>query len=110
MAVLLNKGRYDRGYNDDNECDGATFMLIMKPGDALSQWLEGSFTKVCVSVSSEQELLDIVAAAKAAGVLNALITDSGLTEFHGVPTNTCAAIGPDFPERIDPLTGHLSLL
>ncbi len=110
MAVLLNRGHYDTGYGDDNECLGATFFLTMKPNDVLSEWLEGSFTKVCVGVDSEQELLDIVAKAEEAGVLNALITDSGLTEFNGVPTNTCAAIGPDYPEKLAPITGHLKLL
>lgn len=78
--------------------------------DALTEWIEGAFTKVCVSVSSEQELLDVVQKAKEAGLLAALITDSGLTEFNGVPTNTCAAIGPDYPDKLDPITGHLSLL
>lgn len=78
--------------------------------DALTEWIEGAFTKVCVSVDSEQELLDIVAAAKKAGVLNALITDSGLTEFGGVPTHTCCAVGPAHPSELDPITGHLRLL
>jgi peptidyl-tRNA hydrolase, PTH2 family len=78
--------------------------------DALSEWIEGAFTKVCVSVDSEQELLDIVAKAQQAGVLCALIKDSGLTEFNGIPTNTCAAIGPDYPDKLDPITGHLKLL
>ena len=39
-----------------------------------------------------------------------LITDSGKTEFHGQPTRTCLAIGPDETEKIDPVTGHLELL
>jgi len=32
------------------------------------------------------------------------------TEFHGVPTNTCLAIGPDLAEKIDSITGDLELL
>ena len=39
-----------------------------------------------------------------------LITDAGLTEFNGVPTKTCLALGPDYPENIDPITGNLKLL
>ena len=35
--------------------------------------------------------------------------DAGRTELHGVPTPTCGAIGPDFPDRIDPITGLLKL-
>ncbi len=72
-------------------------------------WLASSFRKVCVRVNSEQELNDIVEKAKAAGIEAHLITDDGLTEFNGTPTPTCAAIGPDYDERIDPITGHLEL-
>jgi PTH2 family peptidyl-tRNA hydrolase len=73
-------------------------------------WINGPFAKVCVRVNSEAELLDIYAQAQAAGLRVQLITDSGRTEFHGQPTPTCLAIGPDLAERIDPITGHLQLL
>ncbi|MCC9605755.1 aminoacyl-tRNA hydrolase [Blastopirellula sp. JC732] len=79
-------------------------------GPAQQSWLSGHFAKVCCRVNSEQELLDIYAAAKAAGLEVHLITDSGRTEFHGQPTHTCLAIGPDSAEKIDPITGHLQLL
>jgi len=32
-----------------------------------------------------------------------------LTMFHGQPTRTCLAIGPDDDETIDVVTGHLQL-
>lgn len=73
-------------------------------------WMAGSFAKVCVRVNSEEELLKIHDEAKKAGLEVYLITDSGRTEFHGVPTNTCLAIGPDLSEKIDPITGSLQLL
>lgn len=76
----------------------------------LGSWLNGKFKKITVYVNSEQELLDLAQKAKDAELLNALIQDSGLTEFGGVPTYTALAIGPDFPEKIDPLTGNLPLL
>lgn len=72
-------------------------------------WLREKFTKVCLQVESEAELLEIYEKAKAAGLDVHLITDAGKTEFHGVPTNTCLAIGPDWEEKIDPITGHLKL-
>jgi PTH2 family peptidyl-tRNA hydrolase len=103
MAVLLNHAT--------PVTEGAsTHLFLPLNRQALQEWIEGAFTKVCVSVDSEQQLLDIVVKATAAGVLNALITDSGLTEFGGVPTVTCAAIGPDYPDKLDPITGHLKLL
>jgi PTH2 family peptidyl-tRNA hydrolase len=68
------------------------------------------FKKICVSVNSEQELLDLHKAAVEAKIINSLIQDSGLTEFGGVPTYTTVAIGPDFEEKIDAITKHLPLL
>jgi len=78
--------------------------------DAERLWLTGHFTKVCVRVDSEEELLAVVRSAEEAGVLVQLVIDAGRTEFHGVPTPTCCAVGPDFAGRIDPITWHLSLL
>ena len=77
---------------------------------AVREWLEGRFTKVCVSVDSEQELLAIYEKAIEENVNVKLIRDAGLTEFNNVPTLTCLAIGPDYPERINSITGHLKLL
>ena len=89
-------------------------LRIRQPGygftEAERRWLDGPFTKVCVRVESEEELLAVVEKAQEAGVLVQLCVDAGRTEFHGVPTPTCCAVGPDYPERIDPITGHLKLL
>jgi PTH2 family peptidyl-tRNA hydrolase len=73
------------------------------------QWLEGSFTKVTVKVTSEEELLAVRDRAEAAGIPHALIQDAGRTEFHGVPTYTALAVGPASAERLAPVTGDLSL-
>jgi PTH2 family peptidyl-tRNA hydrolase len=78
--------------------------------DAFDEWINGSFTKVCVSVNSESQLMDIFHAANDAGLPVKLITDAGNTEFHGVPTRTCLAIGPAWAEDIDRITGKLALL
>lgn len=75
----------------------------------MQEWIYGSFAKVCCRVDSEEELLEIYQRAKDVGLEVHLITDSGKTEFHGEPTNTCLAIGPDYADRIDPITGHLKL-
>lgn len=73
-------------------------------------WIEGPFAKVCVRVNSEAELMDVYERAKSAGLRVHLITDSGRTEFHGQPTATCLAIGPDVAEKVDEITGELKLL
>lgn len=74
------------------------------------EWVFGRFTKICVSVDSEAELLQIQAKAKAAGIECHLIEDAGFTEFHGVLTKTCLALGPDRASRIDAVSGQLKLL
>jgi len=73
-------------------------------------WLEHSFTKVCLRVDRLDHLEEIHAAAQEAGLITCLITDAGRTEFNGVPTKTCVAIGPDVGSRIDAITGDLRLL
>jgi PTH2 family peptidyl-tRNA hydrolase len=83
---------------------------ILWVSGAIQEWLDHLFTKICVQVGSEAELLEIYEAARAAGLPCSLITDAGLTEFKGVPTHTCCAIGPAYPDKIDPITGHLKLL
>ena len=72
-------------------------------------WINGTFSKICCRVNSEEELMEIYSKAIQAGLNCDLITDSGATEFHGVPTKTCLAIGPDESEKIDLVTGHLEL-
>ena len=73
-------------------------------------WINGLFTKVVVGCNSEEELLNYYTLAMIKGLPCALITDSGLTEFHGEQTKTCVAIGPEHSEKIDEITGKLKLL
>lgn len=73
------------------------------------EWICDKFTKICLQVSSEKELLEIHEKAKSEGLTSFLVQDAGLTEFGGIPTFTCVAIGPHFSEKIDAITGHLKL-
>lgn len=72
-------------------------------------WMTGNFAKICLQVNSEQELRDIYQKSLDIGLESHLIVDAGKTEFNGVPTPTCCAIGPDSSERIDKITGDLKL-
>ena len=76
----------------------------------IKQWIDGLYTKICLSCSSELELLELYDQAVQAGLPCALVKDAGLTEFNHVETNTCIAIGPAEPEKIDEITGHLKPL
>jgi PTH2 family peptidyl-tRNA hydrolase len=73
-------------------------------------WINGNFAKICVYVESEAALDEVYKKAIDSGLPAALVVDSGKTEFHGVPTKTCCAIGPAWKEEIDLITGNLSLL
>lgn len=83
-------------------------MFSVNPDE--KEWIEGAFTKVVVSVNSEKELLEIYKKAQEAQLLCSLVTDNGLTEFHGNKTNTVVAIGPAKSEEIDKITKDLPLL
>ena len=78
--------------------------------EAILQWLTGSFTKIVAYVETEEELVSCYEQALAAGLPCSIITDSGKTEFNGVPTRTTVAIGPADSELIDTITGKLGLI
>ena len=101
MKVILDKGHFQ---------DKDQFIIFDIP-KAMAEWMNyGPFTKIVVSVDSEHELFEIKAKADREGIPTALITDAGRTEFNGVPTNTCVAIGPDEVDKIDQITKDLKLL
>lgn len=77
--------------------------------DATKDWLVGEFTKICVCVESEEELMTIYDKAEKLGLNVCLITDNGHTVFNGVPTKTCLAIGPTYSSLVDPITKELKL-
>jgi PTH2 family peptidyl-tRNA hydrolase len=104
IKVLLDRGHFIQGSDEHPN------MFVAEFTDAMKEWCEGLFTKICVGVSSEEELDDIYNKAIVAGIPCSMIIDAGLTEFHGIATKTCCAIGPDDPEKINQITGHLKLL
>ena len=75
----------------------------------LSEWFAYGSAKICVYVDSEETLLEIAGKAAERNILAAVITDAGMTEFHGVPTKTCLALEPLPAEIADELTGGLPL-
>lgn len=112
--------RRDLNMRRGKECSQAahaamSFMLArIKHADphwtvAEKAWMDGLFTKICLQVSSEKELMDVHEAAVRQGLESHLIIDSGKTEFGGVPTPTCCAIGPAEADAIDAVTRHLKL-
>lgn len=86
-------------------------ILTFGPYGPMADWLfNEKFKKICVYVESEKELDMVYASARERGVPTSMIIDNGMTEFNGVYTKTCIAVGPDYPDAIDRITGHLPLL
>ncbi len=111
MAAILNHGFYSE--TDDS----LKFNLNIKgfpndhiDADAIKDWLTGSFTKICLYVEDEQQLIDIHQKAIEANLLTSMIIDNGLTAFNHVKTKTCVALGPASAERLAPLTSNLKLV
>jgi PTH2 family peptidyl-tRNA hydrolase len=102
LAIFTNRGKIKRS------CNGNEMIINLTPD--MLEWLEESFTKICVGVDSEEELLEIHRQARDAKLPCSLIKDAGNTEFHGIPTYTCVAIGPSREDKIDKITGKLKLL
>ena len=106
LLIFLEKADTYR----DKDNDLSVYRISAPTSGALDTWVQNSFAKICVYVTSEEELLSIHNKAKEAGVPSSLVTDQGRTELHGVPTTTVVAVGPGWPEDIDPITGDLPLL
>jgi peptidyl-tRNA hydrolase, PTH2 family len=83
--------------------------LLEATTDARRRWLEDGMPKVVLRGESEQQLLQMEAAAQSAGLPNALIRDAGHTVV-AAGTITCLGLGPAAIEAIDALTGELKLL
>ena len=48
--------------------------------------------------------------AEERGIPCKMIVDAGLTEFGGIPTKTCVALGPYDADSIDLITGKYPLM
>lgn len=73
-------------------------------------WLLNSFRKICCKVDSLDDIMEIKRLCDEAEIECHVIEDNGVTEFNGVKTITCLAIGPDYDERIDPITSQIPSL
>jgi peptidyl-tRNA hydrolase, PTH2 family len=132
QVIVINRGTEPRMRRGKEIAQGShaslaflTRRLVRVPGWSITQgrapgrytlqltaaeraWLDSSFAKIVCYVDTEDELLELDKAARAAGLQSHVITDSGRTEFSG-PTITALAIGPDWSDKLDAVTGALRL-
>ena len=84
--------------------------VILIAPEEIAEWILSGMTKICVRGDSEEHLLALKKACNEAEIYSHMVIDAGNTEFHGVLTKTCLAIGPDLNEKIDSITKDLKLL
>ena len=107
LGALLQLMRRDDGDG------GSTRLSLEYARDSfVGEWLDGMFAKVCLYVDSEKDLVNLYRKVKEQkpDMPCELVRDAGLTEFHGVPTLTCLAIGPYWSDEINKFTCDLKLL
>jgi PTH2 family peptidyl-tRNA hydrolase len=114
QVIIIRKDlKMRRGKEISQGAHSAMAFLIEnggKPFDLETKnWLQDGQTKITLQINSEKELEELHAEAKEMGLRSHLITDAGRTEFDGVPTKTCLAIGPNRASDIDEITGNLKL-
>ena len=107
MSLRLREHIFRELPGREDGIEGHLATIVMS--DAEMAWVEGNFRKVVCQVDSLEELTRIHEAAQEAGLESRLITDAGITEFGKIPTVTALAVGPDYDERMDPITGKLEL-
>lgn len=73
-------------------------------------WILNSFRKIGCKVDSLEDLMKIKQLCDEVEIECHVIEDNGVTEFNGVKTITALAIGPDYDERIDPITSQIPSL
>jgi PTH2 family peptidyl-tRNA hydrolase len=114
QVILMRKDLKMRRGKEIAQGSHASMAFLIHPDkehfdNYLAEWLHLGQTKICLQINSEEELMELYNKAIDAGLISHFITDAGRTEFNGVPTKTCLAIGPNKSEDIDAITSHLKL-
>lgn len=109
MGVILDAFK-DRGIIRDIENDRWSTIMSDPTSFLMTEWLNGSFTKICLKVNSLEQLESYEQKALQSEIPTFKITDNGSTVFDGIPTVTCLAVGPHRNEVLDPLFWSLKLL
>ena len=92
------------------QCSHAAVDAVLKSDKKIvNSWRTGGMAKIILKVKDEKELVNLFQKAKDEGLAASLITDAGKTVV-APGTKTVVGIGPDEEEKIDKITGGLSLL
>lgn len=93
-----------------SQCCHACLNAYEKSNETIRKiWKEQGEKKVILAVENLEELLKIKREAKKLRIPSFLVKDAGKTELKE-DTITCLALGPDYSEKIDKITGRLRTL
>ena len=87
----------------------STEAVLRSDKNKVKTWRDEGMKKIVLKVKDEKEMLKYNQIAKDAGLTTAVITDAGLTTV-APGTRTCVGIGPDEDDKIDEITGKLSMV
>ena len=92
------------------QCSHASVEAVLKSdASKVKSWRKEGMPKIALKISDLKELYKYNQLAKDSGLITAVITDAGKTVVEP-GTVTCFAIGPDDDDKIDAITGKLSML
>ena len=83
--------------------------VLKSDSKLVKAWRDEGMAKIVVKVKDEKELIKYFQLAKDSDLTASLITGAGRTVI-APGTKTCVGIGPDEEEKINHITGELSLL
>ena len=91
---------------------GSVMGVLQLPSDNKYRraWLKKGMTKITVKCPTLDDLIRLQEEAINLNIPVVKVTDAGLTEFDGVPTDTCIVLGPYLADEINRVTGNLKLL
>jgi len=110
MTFIIDRFRTPHFWPGDWEhcftADEARWLTELDPG--IEETGQVSMAKIVCQVASEAELVAIEQKAKASGLTCHRVVDSGYA--HNKKGDfACVAIGPDWPEKLSPVTGGLKV-
>lgn len=106
MGVLLQDS-----LTHESDVIGQYSLTIPILSPDMKEWLDGAFTKIVLYVNTNEEFYELMEKLdNQTSLAYYKITDNGATEFNGVKTDTCVAIGPAEDWKIDAITGGYKLL
>ena len=112
VIVMRTDLNMRRGKSVSQGAHGSVMGVLALPSNDKyrRKWLKDGMTKITVKCPSLEELIALQLEAEKLNIPVVKVTDAGLTEFNGVPTDTCIVLGPYLADEINRVTGDLKLL